>query len=295
MKIVGGRGKNMRVQVRNKLLMGVVFFSLIFLAGCGTLETLVNKDGNAKSLGDFISGDKTAALPASTEVSTGDTAGTSAASKTIALYFADLTGKYLIKEERVLPKTVSLARETVTQWLKGPAAGKGTNLLAPVSTATKLLDIAIKDNEATVDLSKEFLQSNSKVSPEVALYGLVNTLTQFSTIKQVQIRIEGKPLTKYGTIDATKLVNKPNLIKGATIKDPIFPSSGTEGSTGNTGSNIGINAGSSTGSNSGINTGSGSKQNSSAENSGTGVGTQGKTGTQSPSSINLFNYPSSST
>lgn len=293
MKIVGGRGKNMRVQVRNRLLMGVVFFSLIFLAGCGTLETLVNKDGNAKSLGDIISGDKTAVLPASTEASIGDTAGTSAASKTIALYFADLTGKYLIKEERVLPKTVSLARETVTQWLKGPAAGKGTNLLAPVSTATTLLDIAIKDNVATVDLSKEFLQSNSKVSPEVALYGLVNTLTQFSTIKQVQIRIEGKPLTKYGTIDAAKLVNKPSLIKGATIKDPIFPSSGTQGSTGNGTGNTGSNTSISTGSN------TGSSKNSSTENTDPGVGTQGKTtnGTQSnsPSSINLFNYPSSST
>jgi Spore germination protein len=265
--------------------MGVVFFSLIFLAGCGTLETLVNKDGNATSLGNFISGDKSAALPASSTVSIGGTAGTSSAeSKVIALYFADPTGKYLVKEERVLPKTVSLARETVTQWLKGPAAGKGTSLLAPVSTAATLLDIAIKDNVAIVDLSKEFLQPNSKVSPEVALYGLVDTLTQFSSIKQVQIRIEGKALTKYGSIDATKLVNKASLIKDQTMTSPVFPSSGT-----------GSNAKSS----SGDSTGSSISGNNSTGNTGSGVGTQGKSTNgappDSPSSINLFNYPPSST
>ena len=263
----------MKRLVKRGLLVGIVLISLMFLAGCGTLETLINKDGTGSSFSNFIGGDKTA-LPASTSVSTGETAATSAGSMAISLYFADSTGKYLIKEERMLPKTVSLAKETVTQWLKGPAVVKGTSALAPVSTATVLLGIAIKDNVAIVDLSKEFLQPNSKVSHEVALYGLVNTLTQFSTIKQVQIRIEGKTLTKYGTIDATKLVNKASLIKGTASTDPIFPSSGT---------------GSNTGSSS---TGTGSSS------SGTGSSSSGNSSTalpNSPSSINLFNYPPSST
>ena len=250
----------MKIGVRTSLIMGVVLFSMILLAGCGTLETLVNKEGTATSLGDFIGGDKTATLPAAA------TAGSSVDSREVALFFADSTGKYLVKEQRILPKTVSLARETVTQWLKGPAVIKGTTVQASVPTTTMLLDIAIKENVVTVDLSKEFLQPNSKVSPDVALYGLVNTLTQFSTIKEVQIRVEGKPLTKYGTLDATKLVNKASLVKGATSTDPsanpIVPSSGT----GNTGS---------------------------------GVSTPDKTSNgalpNSPSSINLFNYPPSST
>lgn len=235
--------------------MGVVLFSLIFIAGCGTLETLVNKDGATTSFGDFIGGNKTATLPAAT------TATTSAEAKTIVLYFADSTGKYLVKEQRTLPKTASLARETVTQWLKGPAV-KGTTVQASVPTTTVLLDIAIKENVAIVDLSKEFLQPNSKVSPEVALYGLVNTLTQFSTIKQVQIRIEGKPQTKYGTIDATMLVNKASLVKGTSTTNPIIPSSGTG------------------------NTGSGGTEPDKTSNG---------TLPNSPSSINLFNYPPSST
>jgi len=242
----------MKVRIWNSLIMGVVLFSLIFIVGCGTLETLVNKDGASTSFGDFIGGNKTATLPAATTVTT------SAEAKTIVLYFADSTGKYLVKEQRTLPKTVSVARETVTQWLKGPAV-TGTTEQALVPTTTALLDINIKENVIIVDLSREFLQPNSKVSPEVALYGLVNTLTQFSTVNQVQIRIEGKPLLKYGTIDATMLVNKASLVKGTANTNPIIPSSNT---------GLGVAAPS--------NTSKGALP-------------------SSPSSINLFNYPSSST
>jgi hypothetical protein len=244
----------MKVRIWNGFLMGVVLFSLIFIAGCGTLETLVNKDGATTSFGDFIGGNKSTVLPATTTVST------SADAKSIVLYFADKTGKYLVKEQRLLPQTASVARETVTQWLKGPAV-KGTTLQASVPTTTVLYDIAIKENVAIVDLSKEFLQPNSKVSPEVALYGLVNTLTQFATVKQVQIRIEGKPLLKYGTIDATKLINKASLIKAAAASttNPIVPSTNT---------GLGVTA-------------PGNTSNGALPNS--------------PSSINLFDYPPSST
>ena len=260
----------MKLRVRNSLLMGAVFLSLIFLAGCGTLETLVNKDGTATSFGDFIGGDKTT-LPATSTVTTETPAATSGDSMTVTLFFADSTGKYLVKEQRILPKTASLARETVTQWLKGPAAIKGTTLLASVPTTTMLLDIAIKENVAIVDLSKEFLRPNPKVTSEVALYGLVDTLTQFSTIKQVQIRVEGKALTKYGAIDATKLINKTSLIKGAAATNPIVPSSGI----GSTGSGVATPD----------KTSNGVLPSSSSSSS----------SPNSPSSINLFDYPSSST
>lgn len=246
----------MRIRLRSYLMIGVVLLSLILLTGCGTLETLVQKDGTSGPIADWIgvNGDKNASLPATTTPGEG---------KTVALYFADSTGKFLVKEERTLPKTVSLARETVNQWLKGPVT-KGT-MQSSVSTATTLLDIALKDNVAIVDLSKEFLTTNSKVSPEVVLYGLVNTLTQFSTINQVQIRVEGKPITKYGTVDATQLKFKASLVKGVVSDQKTVPSLGT-GTNNNTG--LGVTAPSSL-----------------------------KNGAlpDSPSSINLFNFPPSST
>ncbi|WP_407306725.1 GerMN domain-containing protein [Desulfosporosinus sp. SB140] len=274
----------MTMKVRYSILVGVIIVSLLYLTGCGTLETLVNKDGSGSSFGNFIGGDKTQTVPADAPATT------SADAQVITLYFADSTGKYLVKEQRTLPKTLSVARETVIQWLKGPAA-KGTATQAAVPTTTTLLDIAIKNNMAVVDLSKEFLQPNSKVSPEVALYGLVDTLTQYSTIKQVQIRIEGKPLTKYGTVDCTKLVNKPSLVKGSTSSEPIFPSTGSS-----TGVSNSLNSGTSAGTNNDINI------NTSGQSAGQTSGTSGSSPDSSngalpnsPSSINLFNYPPSST
>ena len=103
----------MKVQVRKCILIGVVLLSLILMTGCGTLETLIKKDGTTTPLADWIgsSGDKEATLPATTTAGEG---------RVIALYFPDMSGRYLLKEERILPKTLSLARETVNQWLKGP-------------------------------------------------------------------------------------------------------------------------------------------------------------------------------
>jgi len=248
----------MKLRARNYLLIGVVFLSLILLTGCGTLETLVKKDGTSTPLADWIgvSGDKEPTLPAATTPGEGIS---------VALYFPDTSGKYLLKEDRMLPKTMSMARETVNQWLKGPTLTESMqNSVSPVTT---LRDIAIKDNNVViVDLSKEFLQPNSKVSPEVALYGLVNTLTQFSAIKQVQIRVEGKPITKYGTVNATNLIFKASLVKGADSEKPTLPNTGT----GNTG--LGVIPPTSSNTNNG-----------------------GGALPDSPSSINLFNYPPSST
>lgn len=242
----------MRLWMRIRLLMGVIVFSLIFMTGCGTLETLVKKDGTAGPIGDWIGvGGDNSSVPAIT---------TSGEGRTVALYFADSSGNYLVKEERVLPHTISLARETVNQWLKGPI--EQNTMQSSVSATTSLLDIAIKDNVVIVDLSKEFLSSNANVSPEVALYGLVNTLTQFSTINQVQIRIEGTPITQYGPIDATQLRYKESLVKGAVSEKTTAPSLGT------------------------------------SNNASLGVTVPSNfTDVQlpnSPSSINLFNFPSSS-
>lgn len=210
---------NRKNTVRLLMLSGLIMVSLL-LPGCGTLDTLLNKEGSSTPLGEWIGG-KTSNSPAMT-------ATTPAEGKTVSLYFPDSSGKYLIKEERTLPKTLSLARETVSQWLIGPAV-KGSEVQAAVSSKTTLLDIAIKDGVVTVDLSKEFLQPTPKVSAETALYGLVNTLTQFSTVKEVKIRIDGKPITKYGTIDATKLTFKENLVKNSTQKSSASASGSASG------------------------------------------------------------------
>jgi germination protein M len=251
-----------------KFLMYVsaILLSVLVLAGCGTLETLVQKDGEASPLAEWIgSKDQENAIPATSNLGDG---------KAISLYFPDATGKALIKEERTLPKTLSLARETVIQWLKGPAVkGKAQ---AAVDPATTLIDIAVKDGLATVDLSREFTQVYGNVSQEVAVYGLVNTLTQFPTVREVQFRIEGKALTKLGKLSITKLSYREGLVK----------ESDTTGSTSSGITNGGTKSNSSAGANQEVKTPVLPV-----------TGTQGSNSVlpDSPSSMNLFSFPPSST
>lgn len=201
------------------ITIGVIFMSIV-LSGCGTLQTLVQKDGEPTPLSQWI-GSNEQTVPATTNLGDG---------KAVSLYFPDSTGKALVKEERTLPKTLSVARETITEWLKGPAQGKGQAAVAPTTT---LLDIAVKDGVATVDLSKEFTEPVSKVSQEMTVYGLVNTLTQFPTVHQVKIKVEGKPLTKLGNLDLSKLSYKEGFVKDTATPSAPAGSSGSSGTSSN--------------------------------------------------------------
>lgn len=187
--------------------LGVLLLALL-LGGCGTLQTLVKGDSETSSFADWIGGsaNEEANIPATSNLGDG---------KMISLYFLDSTGSQLIKEERSIPKTLSLARETVNQWLMGPAVHGETQ--AAVDPATTLLDIAIKDGVAIVDMSREFTQVYGNVNQEIAVYGLVNTLTQFPTVREVTFRIEGKALTKLGNLDVTRLSYREGLVKGGGV------------------------------------------------------------------------------
>ena len=256
-----------RVFLRGKRIMlfsGVVLLSFFWITGCGTLETLLQKNNSSENQTSWIGGE-----PANVPTLADPVEG-----RKVSLYFADSSGKYLIREERTLPKTLSLGRETVTQWLKGPL-NKNNSIQPVVSPTTTLLDISLKEGIATVDLSKEFLKPYQKVSSEVEIYGLVNTLTQFSTIKEVRLRIEGKMLNKLGNLDTSHLVNKASLIKGSTEASPVLPTAGSP--QGTPGSNTGIMSSLT----SGI--------------AGTPAGSEDSALPDSPSTINLFDFPSGST
>lgn len=239
--------------------LGVMVMSLL-LSGCGTLQTLVQKDGESSPLSQWIGGTEKN-VPATTNLGDG---------KTVSLYFPDSTGKSLVKEDRALPKTLSLARETVSQWIKGPAV-KGS-AQAAVAPATVLLDIAIKEGVATVDLSKEFIQPFGKVSQETAVYGLVNTLTQFPTVREVKLRVEGKPLTKLGTLDLSHLSYKEGLVKSTS--QGVAPNTGSQGVSPSSSSGVSVPILPATG--------------------GTAEKSE-KILPDSPSTINLFSIPSSAT
>ncbi len=178
--------------------------AIMMLVGCNILDSLVKDGGGSAPLGQILNKNDEVgenALPVATEPQ---------GEQTVKLYFADKNGEVLIEQSRTIPKTLSLARETVNQWLLGPAGD--SDCYPVVSPDTDLLDISIKNGTATVDLSKEYLQPYSNVTAEIALYGLANTVAQFSTVQLVKIRIEGREIKTYRSIDLGQLRFRNDII-----------------------------------------------------------------------------------
>lgn len=108
---------------------------------------------------------------------------------------------------------VGIARETIQQLCAGP---ENTELEPTLPVGTKLLDIDIRDGLCTVDFSRELVERHSGGSETeyLTVYSIVNTLTQFSTVEQVQILVEGRIIkTIAGHVGvATPLVRDDDVI-----------------------------------------------------------------------------------
>ncbi|HWI54912.1 MAG TPA: GerMN domain-containing protein [Desulfobacteria bacterium] len=130
----------------------------------------------------------------------------------VVLYFADQSGDYLKAEKRQIQMVQGLAKATVEQLIQGPTQ-KG--LTRTIPQGTKVREIDIKNGLCRIDLSKEFKENHwGGSSGEIlTVYSLVDTLTQFDTVKQVEILIEGQRIdTLAGHMDLSAPVMKNTQI-----------------------------------------------------------------------------------
>jgi hypothetical protein len=201
------------MQRKGLLLAFSIYLAIIvMLVGCNALDSVLQDGGSTGPLAQILDRAQNNNTGKVADVSPVITA--PQGESTVKLYFADKNGKYLIEVNRTIPKTLSLAKETVCQWLMGPQ-GEAADTYPAVDPNTRVRGINIKNGVATVDLSKEFLQAYSNVLPETALYGLVNTLVQFPTVEIVKIRIEGQDLNEYHGIDLSNLRFRSDLVGGS--------------------------------------------------------------------------------
>lgn len=117
----------------------------------------------------------------------------------VKLYFPDNNAEKLHLEQRNLDVVNGgTARATVEALIAGPT----TNLVASIPSGTQLLNIYIQEGTAYVDFSQEFISNHSGGSAGelMTLYSIVNTLTEFNTINDVQILIEGEAGETLGNI-----------------------------------------------------------------------------------------------
>ncbi|MGI9861553.1 GerMN domain-containing protein [Moorella naiadis] len=134
----------------------------------------------------------------------------------VVLYFSDPSGNYLVPEKRSIAAVEGIARATIDELIKGPAPG--SQLLPTIPKGTVLKDINIRpDGLARVDFSKELVANHSggSLGESLTVYSIVNTLTQFPTVKQVQFLVDGKYVqTIAGHVDVSAAMGRnESLIK----------------------------------------------------------------------------------
>ena len=105
----------------------------------------------------------------------------------------------LVPTLREVPKSVATSRAALEALLDSDTI---TDSYQQISTAipagTRLLDVAIANGVATVDLSSAFTSGGGTASMQYRLGQVVYTLTQFSTVKSVLFKVEGETLTTLG-------------------------------------------------------------------------------------------------
>ncbi|MGE5545117.1 MAG: GerMN domain-containing protein [Bacillota bacterium] len=114
----------------------------------------------------------------------------------VQLYFARQEGNGLAVEEREIIKVTGIARATIEELLKGP---RTEGLKSALPAGTRLLDINItSDGTCIVDFSPHIKEVSGSKAEALAVYSVVNTLSQFSTVNKVSFRVEGEKVDSIG-------------------------------------------------------------------------------------------------
>ena len=112
------------------------------------------------------------------------------AGSTVVPYFIE--GNQVAAGEPVETSESGIAAAALRAVLDGP---NGRELAAGLTSAilpdTRLLDLAIADGLARVDLSGRFREGEGALATRERLAQVVYTLTQFPTVKSVRLRIDG--------------------------------------------------------------------------------------------------------
>jgi germination protein M len=197
--------------------MMVIFLSLALVlcfAGCGLIDNLQSFKDNDESQEqepeeivieegvNIEPGDTTE--PEQSDAMTSQDSG-SEDSREVVLYFANSDGTSLEGETRAIPKQEGIARATINELIAGPV---DANLSPTLPAATILEDINIADGVCTVDFSTDFLTdlSSDQEAQMLALYSIVNTLTQFDSVDYVRILVNGQALDSLAGVDVSTVL-----------------------------------------------------------------------------------------
>jgi germination protein M len=112
---------------------------------------------------------------------------------------------YLVRGEHLGVGTARYASPSspaftaVSRLLEGPtAADKKMGLSTEIPRGARVLGVSISDGTATVNLSEKFESGGGTLSMTLRVAQVVDTLTQFKTVKRVAFKIDGKKVESIG-------------------------------------------------------------------------------------------------
>lgn len=132
----------------------------------------------------------------------------------VKVYFASHDAKQLEAEVYQLKKSDLLLQQAIEIMATGP---RNTDLWPVVPAVTKVNSLLVKEGTAYVDFSDAIVKQGFGGSSReiLAVAAIVNTLTEFPEVEQVQILIEGKKVNSlFGHVDVSQPMSRsPGIIK----------------------------------------------------------------------------------
>lgn len=140
----------------------------------------------------------------------------------LSLYFPSTEGNQIVREMRNVhySSNTTLEKVVVEQLIKGPVNSK---LQAIAPAGTKILGVSVLDGICTVNFDNTFNQvpEGSSVTPEAAVYAIVNALYDVCHVEGVVIQIEG--ISEIAFREAFNLnetlVRNPDIIQPVAAED----------------------------------------------------------------------------
>jgi germination protein M len=167
-----------------KRILSVFLFSTIVITSIG-FTACEKKDKLSSNNNDKI---KSVVLPKEKDNSI-----------SLDLFFDGSTNKdkaEVVKEERLINKEEVLGEIIMQELLKGPS---NVSSLKPVlPKETKLLSFSIKDGIAYVNLSNDANFPMTPAKEEACLRGILNSLTQLTSVSKVKLMIDNKDIKSIG-------------------------------------------------------------------------------------------------
>ncbi len=130
----------------------------------------------------------------------------------IQLFFSDQEAMYLIPETRKIETEDNIYIETLEKLINGP---ENPNLSRTIPDGTEVLGVYSENSTVYVDFNQALKINHwgGSTGERITIYSIVNTLTQFREIDEVQIMINSEKIeTLVGHLNLRKPLAKDETI-----------------------------------------------------------------------------------